>query len=90
MVSQPAFGEGDVIHVTVDLVNMKASFVRAGVGVIKTVPALAGADIYPAAAFRRVGTQISFVDPAPGELSPSTGQQKQAIGPIGQQQPGAV
>ena len=44
--------------------QMKAQFVQVGFGVIKTPPSLAGNRIYPAAAFRRIGTQVSFVDPS--------------------------
>ena len=64
VVSQPAIAEGDTIVVVVDMVGGTALFRKQNGTVLKTVSGVGGGIMYPAAAFRRVGTRVSFVEPA--------------------------
>ena len=64
MVSQPAIAEGDTIVVVVDMLGGTALFRKQNGTVLKTVSGVGGGIMSPAAAFRRVGTRVSFVEPA--------------------------
>jgi hypothetical protein len=63
VVSQPAICEGDTIVVVVDMLGGTALFRKQNGTVLKTVSGVEGGIMYPAAAFRRVGTRVSFVEP---------------------------
>jgi|EP01047_Picozoa_sp_COSAG01_P031560 hypothetical protein len=77
VVSQPTISEGDVIVVTVDMTRGTACFRKQNGLVIKQVTGVEGGVIYPAAAFRRVGTRVSFVKPEiEGWPTPMVGDEK--------------
>ena len=81
VVSQPAICEGDTIVVQVDMLSGTAVFSKQNGTVLKQVSGVEGGIMFPAAAFRRVGTRVSFVEPIADAEAPSSSDSP--IGEVG-------